>query len=79
MRIDPHKVSDLLRDAGRTIALPLFADPAAAGAKEKAPGDYVTEADHRIEHLVRRRLMDLLPGSTVMGEELAAADNTWAT
>lgn len=42
--------------------------------REKGPGNLVTEADIEAERVLSRRLVELLPGSTVVGEEAVAAD-----
>jgi len=69
-------VTTLIRDAAQRFALPLFAAP--TGVREKAPGDVVTAADEAIEQFLSDQLVRLLPGSAVVGEELAAKDPEWA-
>ena len=54
--------------------MPRYAKLAAGDVREKAPGDLVTIADEAAEHAWRRALIQLLPGSVVVGEEAAAAD-----
>ncbi len=48
--------------------------PAARAAHRKGVGDFVTAIDVRCEQLLRRRLLDALPGSGFLGEETAVAD-----
>jgi fructose-1,6-bisphosphatase/inositol monophosphatase family enzyme len=45
-----------------------------ATAEEKAPGEWVTVADRAAESFLAPRLAALLPGSVVIGEEMASAD-----
>jgi fructose-1,6-bisphosphatase/inositol monophosphatase family enzyme len=42
--------------------------------EEKAPGELVTVADREAERIIAAGLLDLLPASTVVGEEAVAAD-----
>lgn len=68
-------VAQLLRGAATDVVLPLYRHEDAA-AREKNPGDWVTEADHRSEELLTRELPRLLPGSVVVGEEAVSADRS---
>ncbi len=72
-RIDPDKVTELLREAAEQIVLPRFDALAHHEITEKAPGDLVTVADIEAEHFLTRQLAELLPGSVVVGEEAHAA------
>jgi fructose-1,6-bisphosphatase/inositol monophosphatase family enzyme len=69
-----EEVSDILRRAARRAVLPLFQHLAEGDVKEKAPGDVVTVADHHAEVIIAAGLRELLPDSTVIGEEGVAAD-----
>lgn len=69
-----HPVGQLLRHAARTAVLPLFRHLAEGDVEEKAPGDVVTVADREAERIIEAGLRDLLPGSTVVGEEGAGVD-----
>jgi fructose-1,6-bisphosphatase/inositol monophosphatase family enzyme len=66
-------VSQLLAEAASVTVLPVFGRQEAA-AEEKAPGEWVTAADRAAESFLAPRLKDLLPGSAVVGEEMAFAD-----
>jgi fructose-1,6-bisphosphatase/inositol monophosphatase family enzyme len=66
-------VSQLLREAAGSFVLPVFGR-AEAAAEEKAPGEWVTVADRAAESFLAPRLAALVPGSVVVGEEMAAAD-----
>lgn len=66
-------VDDLLRRTAREVVLPLYQHEDAA-ARQKRPGDWVTEADHRSEAMLGRELAAMLPGSVVVGEEAVSAD-----
>jgi fructose-1,6-bisphosphatase/inositol monophosphatase family enzyme len=65
-------VSQLLREAADATVLPVFGREAAA--EEKTPGEWVTVADRAAESFLAPRLTALLPGSVVVGEEMASAD-----
>jgi fructose-1,6-bisphosphatase/inositol monophosphatase family enzyme len=66
-------VADLLRTTAAEVVLPRFRAPGTP-TYEKGPGDWVTEADLESEAVLSRALTDLLPGSTVVGEETVHAD-----
>jgi fructose-1,6-bisphosphatase/inositol monophosphatase family enzyme len=68
------EVAALMRTAARTAILPLFRRLADGDVEEKAPGDVVTVADRRAEELLAAGLLEVLPRSTVVGEEAVAAD-----
>lgn len=72
--VDPHSVATIIRDVARTVVLPRYQTLAKHEISEKGPGDLVTIADHESELALTARLLDLLPGSLVVGEEAAAAD-----
>jgi fructose-1,6-bisphosphatase/inositol monophosphatase family enzyme len=65
-------VPRLLREAAGSFVLPVFGR--AGAAEEKAPGEWVTTADRAAEAFLAPRLAALVPGSVVVGEEMAAAD-----
>ena len=67
------EVSQLLREAAYATVLPVFGRQGAA-LEEKAPGEWVTIADRDAESFIAPRLTALLPGSVVVGEEMASAD-----
>jgi fructose-1,6-bisphosphatase/inositol monophosphatase family enzyme len=66
-------VSQLLREAASATVLPVFGRREAA-AEEKAPGEWVTVADRAAESFLAPRLAALIPGSVVVGEEMASSD-----
>jgi fructose-1,6-bisphosphatase/inositol monophosphatase family enzyme len=68
------EVGDLIRQAARTAVLPLFRHLAESDVQEKAPGDFVTVADREAEEIIAAGLLELMPDSTVVGEEAVAAD-----
>ncbi len=70
------KVEALLREVAASVVLPRFGHLRAEDIREKGPGDLVTVADREAEQLITTALLDLLPGSTVVGEEAAAADRS---
>jgi fructose-1,6-bisphosphatase/inositol monophosphatase family enzyme len=66
-------VSQLLREAANATVLPVFGRGEVA-VEEKTPGEWVTVADRAAESFLAPRLTALLPGSVVVGEEMASAD-----
>ena len=71
---DVNKVAALIAEVAATEIQPRFRKLAAHEQREKGPGDIVTIADERAEAAMTPRLMALLPGSIVIGEEAAAKD-----
>lgn len=80
MRLDLAAVGALVRGVSREELLPrhrrLASHQIFAKASEQDPDDIVTEADLALEQRLGPELTALLPGSTVVGEEAAAADPT---
>jgi fructose-1,6-bisphosphatase/inositol monophosphatase family enzyme len=74
MMPDPDKVTALLRRAASEIILPRFRKLEDDQIREKGPGDLVTVADTEAEHLLAPLLRELVPSSTVVGEEAVASD-----
>jgi fructose-1,6-bisphosphatase/inositol monophosphatase family enzyme len=68
------EVVAILREVAEEIVLPRFRNLAIGEVQEKGPGDLVTIADQESELELNRRLIALLPGSLVVGEEAVAAD-----
>jgi fructose-1,6-bisphosphatase/inositol monophosphatase family enzyme len=68
------QVADLIREVAATIVMPRFRHLAEGDVQQKSPGDLVTVADQESEKALTAGLTALLPGSTVVGEEAAAAD-----
>lgn len=63
---------DIAREAGRT-ALAYFHNPDGLEVIAKGRQDFVSEADHAVEALIRARLQDLFPEDGFLGEEGGAA------
>lgn len=72
--VDPEKVAAILDEVSREVILPRFRALGDQDVREKNPGDLVTIADTEAELHLSQRLMALLPGSTVVGEEGVAED-----
>lgn len=70
-----NAVSDLLKIAGAEAIMPVFRSRE-ANPKEKTPGEWVTTADNATEEYLTSKLLSLLPGSVVIGEEAASSDPT---
>lgn len=70
-----HAVEDLIRQVSKDIILPRYQTLTDNQIKTKSsPGDLVTVADEEAEQELTERLQALRPGSSVVGEEAAAAD-----
>lgn len=65
-------VADLMREVSAQEILPRFRALADNDIEEKSKGDFVTVADRNAELWLTPRLMDLVPGSHVLGEEATA-------
>ena len=72
MSIDPEAVADLLRQVAGEEILPRFRSLASHEVSEKDGGELVTVADVAAERFLDHRFREMLPGSTVVGEEGAA-------
>lgn len=71
---DMDRVTSIITEVAAAEILPRFRRLEEADVRMKGPGDIVTIADEAAERELTRRLTDLLPGSTVIGEEAYAAD-----
>jgi fructose-1,6-bisphosphatase/inositol monophosphatase family enzyme len=67
------QVGPILREVAEEAILPRFRRLAETEVREKTPGEIVTIADRHAEALLAERLVDLYPGSRVVGEEACAA------
>nr|MDT0662498.1 inositol monophosphatase family protein [Micromonospora sp. DSM 115978] len=77
MMID--EVGALMREAAARAILPAYRRLGADDVTEKAPGEVVTVADRQAEQIIAAGLTELLPDSTVVGEEgVADAPETLA-
>ena len=65
-------VSALLREVADTTVLPKFSNLDRDEVEDKSPGEIVTEVDREAEELLSPRLLSLLPGGRVVGEEATA-------
>ena len=74
MHVDLDAVTDILVEAAMQDILPRFQTLKKHEVQEKKSGELVTVADVAAEKRITRRLLDLLPGSHVVGEEAVAAD-----
>ena len=69
------EVQALMREAAAELVLPRFRQLSDHEIDTKShPGDLVTIADREAEEWLTPRLMDLLPGAVVVGEEATSAD-----
>jgi fructose-1,6-bisphosphatase/inositol monophosphatase family enzyme len=69
---DPDTVTEILTEAAATEVLPRFRTLKDHEVQRKESGELVTVADVAAERWISRRLLDLLPGSLVVGEEAVA-------
>ena len=68
------RVAEIIREVSATEILPRFGRLGAGDITEKLPGDLVTVADKASERELSARLVALLPGSRVVGEEAVFED-----
>jgi fructose-1,6-bisphosphatase/inositol monophosphatase family enzyme len=66
-------VAATLREVAATVITPRFRRLAEGDVTQKSPGELVTIADTEAEQAVSAALLDVLPGSVVVGEEATAA------
>jgi fructose-1,6-bisphosphatase/inositol monophosphatase family enzyme len=66
-------VGELLRAAAAGFVLPRYHALQSSDIKQKSSADVVTVVDHEVESFLAQQLMDLMPGSKVVGEEAAAS------
>ena len=74
MHFNISSVDLIIREVANEIVLPKFRSLQACDIKTKISGGLVTIADIEAEKLLRRRLLELLPGSLFVGEESCAID-----
>jgi fructose-1,6-bisphosphatase/inositol monophosphatase family enzyme len=70
---DPQTVAGIIREVVEAEVLPRFRRLADAEIRHKEGGAVVSVADEAAERAMAPRLLDLLPGSAVVGEETADA------
>jgi fructose-1,6-bisphosphatase/inositol monophosphatase family enzyme len=71
---DLDQLVSLIREAASEKILPRFRALSSDDIEEKSKGDFVTIADREAELFLAPRLVDLVPGSLVIGEEATAAN-----
>ena len=69
---DPDSVTKVLAEAAAAEVLPRFRALQNHEVRRKETGELVTVADVAAEQHISRRLLELLPGSLVVGEEAVA-------
>ncbi|PCJ71282.1 MAG: inositol monophosphatase [Rhodobiaceae bacterium] len=74
MTVDFDKVSSAMREVAEQVIMPRFRKLSADQIEEKAKDDFVTVADKEAEELLTPILLDLAPGSIVVGEEATAVN-----
>jgi fructose-1,6-bisphosphatase/inositol monophosphatase family enzyme len=74
--IDLETVTAVLEETALTEVMPRFLDLQDEDIRAKSSGELVTVADVAAEQAISRRLLDLIPGSLVVGEEAVDADPT---
>ena len=76
IRIDPDKIMQHIKEVSQLHILPRFYDLKPEHVERKSDRSLVTIADKEAESALTKRLLDLLPGSKVVGEEAFAADSS---
>jgi 3'-phosphoadenosine 5'-phosphosulfate (PAPS) 3'-phosphatase len=71
-----ERVAELIVDVSASVIEPRFAATTEADAREKSPGELVTDADEEGERLLTAGLEALWPGVPVVGEERCSSDPT---
>ncbi|MBT4464600.1 MAG: inositol monophosphatase, partial [Rhodospirillaceae bacterium] len=71
---DNKRVIDIIEAAAVDEIMPRFQHLSGDDIREKGPGDLVTIADLNAERYLSEHLLELVPGSCVVGEENADAD-----
>ena len=67
MSFDQTQLVEMIRKAGQEELMPRFAR---VTSSQKADGSLVTEADLVVQKDLQQKLLDLYPGSLVLGEEM---------
>lgn len=71
---DPDRVAQVIREIAARELVPKFITLTADEIGEKTPGDFVTAVDLAMEAALAKALVQLLPGSLVVGEEAVHDD-----
>jgi fructose-1,6-bisphosphatase/inositol monophosphatase family enzyme len=77
MTVDTAKVAGFIKACAEEIVLPAFRNLGKLEIGLKGPNDVVTEADIASEAFLTPKLLDLLPGSVVVGEETVGDEANW--
>ncbi len=77
MTVDPANVAAFIKACAAEIVIPAFRNLESIEIGLKGPNDVVTEADIAAEAFLTPKLLDLLPGSVVVGEETAGEETAW--
>lgn len=72
--LDVETIAGFIRETAAVAIVPRFRQLRQEDIREKKPGDFVTIADLEAERLLDERLLAMMPGSVVLGEEAAAKD-----
>ncbi len=75
-RVDINRVSKIIQEVAEEHILPHFRNLKAGDIAYKIGDDPVTIADKNAESALSARLLDLLPGSKVVGEEAFASNRS---
>ncbi|MBB43209.1 MAG: hypothetical protein CMM44_05540 [Rhodospirillaceae bacterium] len=67
--LDPHRIVDVMRNCANDIVMPYFRNLSDTQIWRKKNNSIVTIADIKSEEFLQRNLLNLLPGSTTIGEE----------
>ena len=69
-----QRVGQIIKEASATEIEPRWKELRDGDVRAKSPGELVTTADEEAEKQITRRLRDLTPGVSVVGEEACAVD-----
>ena len=64
-----QKVIQIIQSVSKTLIIPRFRQLKDNEIAEKSPGDFVTIVDIEVEQFLKQKLIKLVPGSQVVGEE----------
>lgn len=71
---DPERVAQIIRETAARELVPKFITLTSEEVGEKSPGDFVTAVDLAMEAALAKALVQVLPGSLVVGEEAVHDD-----
>jgi len=64
-----QQVIEIIQEVSRKLVLPRFRQLKESEIKEKSPGNFVTIVDLEAEAFLKKKLINLIPGSLSIGEE----------